>query len=162
VLINTLSDSKITSGVIQGRVKEAEETEKQINATRLTYTPAATRGSILYFVIADLGNINEMYQFSLEYFSALFLDCIRRSEKSDQLEQRLANIMKFASYNIFNNVARGIYGEHKITYSFMITTSIMRNAEVTNPHPHPHPHAHPHAHPHPHPHPNPNRNPNPR
>ena len=114
----------------QGRVKEAEETEKQINATRLTYTPAATRGSILYFVIADLGNINEMYQFSLEYFSALFLDCIRRSEKSDQLEQRLANIMKFASYNIFNNVARGIYGEHKITYSFMITTSIMRNAEV--------------------------------
>ena len=71
-----------------------------------------------------------MYQFSLEYFSALFLDCIRRSEKSDQLEQRLANIMKFASYNIFNNVARGIYGEHKITYSFMITTSIMRNAEV--------------------------------
>ena len=71
-----------------------------------------------------------MYQFSLEYFSALFLDCIRRSEKSDQLEQRLANIMKFASFNIFNNVARGIYGEHKITYSFMITTSIMRNAEV--------------------------------
>ena len=76
------------------------------------------------------GNINEMYQFSLEYFSALFLDCIRRSEKSAELEQRLANIMKFASYNIFNNVARGIYGEHKITYSFMITTSIMRNAEV--------------------------------
>jgi dynein heavy chain len=71
-----------------------------------------------------------MYQFSLEYFSALFLDCIRRSEKSAELEQRLANIMKFASYNIFNNVARGIYGEHKITYSFMITTSIMRNAEV--------------------------------
>ena len=153
MLINTLSDSKITSGVIQGRVKEAEETEKQINMTRLTYTPAATRGSILYFVIADLvnlnltptptptstptlnpnpnqGNINEMYQFSLEYFSALFLDCIRRSEKSAELEQRLANIMKFASYNIFNNVARGIYGEHKITYSFMITTSIMRNAEV--------------------------------
>ena len=76
-LINTLSDSKITSGVIQGRVQEAEETEKQINTTRLTYTTAATRGSILYFVIADLGNINEMYQFSLEYFSALFLDCIR-------------------------------------------------------------------------------------
>ena len=28
MLINALSDSKITSGVIQGRVKEAEETDK--------------------------------------------------------------------------------------------------------------------------------------
>jgi hypothetical protein len=74
--------------------------------------------------------------------------------------------MKFASYNIFNNVARGIYGEHKITYSFMITTSIMRNAEVTNPTPYPHPHAHAHPHPHPHPrphpHPHPHPHPNPR
>jgi len=128
VLINTLSDSKVTSGVIQGRVKEAEETEKQINATRLTYTPAATRGSILYFVIADLGNINEMYQFSLEYFSALFLDCIRRSEKSSDLGTRLTNIMEFASITIYNNVSRGVFGEHKITYSFMMTSSILRNA----------------------------------
>ena len=37
--------------------RTTRHTEKQINATRLTYTPAATRGSILYFVIADLGNI---------------------------------------------------------------------------------------------------------
>ena len=44
--------------------RTTRHTEKQINATRLTYTPAATRCSILYFVIANLGNINEMYQFS--------------------------------------------------------------------------------------------------
>ncbi|KAL3899975.1 MAG: hypothetical protein SGPRY_012545, partial [Prymnesium sp.] len=54
VLINALSDSKITSGVIMGRVQEAEVTEKEINATRLKYVPAATRGSIIYFTIADL------------------------------------------------------------------------------------------------------------
>ena len=47
--------------------RTTRHTDKQINATRLTYTPAATRCSILYFVIANLGNINEMYQFSLEY-----------------------------------------------------------------------------------------------
>merc|ERR1712185_190474 len=54
VLINTLSDSKITSGVINGRVAEAEETNKQINTTRMTYVPAAERGSIIYFTVADL------------------------------------------------------------------------------------------------------------
>ena len=55
VLINTLSDSKITSGVINTRVAEAEATNEQINTTRLTYVPAAERGSIIYFTIADLG-----------------------------------------------------------------------------------------------------------
>jgi len=125
-LINTLSDSKITSGVIQRRVKEAEETEKEINETRLTYTPAAVRGSILYFVIADLANIDPMYQFSLEYFTNLFHVCISKSIKSDVLETRLANIMEYASLNIYRNVSRGLFGEHKTIYAFLLTTSIMR------------------------------------
>jgi dynein heavy chain len=126
VLINTLSDSKVTSGVIKGRVKEAEETEREINLTRLTYTPAAVRGSILYFVIADLANIDPMYQFSLEYFTALFHACIAKSTKSDVLETRLRNIMAHASLSIYRNVSRGLFGEHKTIYSFMLATAILR------------------------------------
>jgi hypothetical protein len=42
------------------RVKEAEETERSINIARERYRPAATRGSILFFTIADLANINPM------------------------------------------------------------------------------------------------------
>jgi len=128
VLINTLSDSKITSGVINGRVAEAEETNKQINTTRLTYVPAAERGSIIYFTIADLALIGEMYQFSLEYFNALFLVCIQKSEKSPDLEVRLGNVMKYASFQIYANCSRALFGEHKITFSFMLTTAIMRKA----------------------------------
>lgn len=37
LLINTLNNSKLTSGVIKGRVREAEETEKEINASREEY-----------------------------------------------------------------------------------------------------------------------------
>ena len=57
---------------LQNRVLEAEETELSINAAREQYRPAATRGSILYFVIADLASISAMYQFSLKYFMNLF------------------------------------------------------------------------------------------
>jgi len=128
VLINALSDSKITSGVILGRVQEAEVTEKEINATRLQYVPAATRGSIIYFTIADLALIGDMYQFSLEYFNALFLICLQHSEKNADLDIRLENIRTYASLAIYNNVSRGLFGEHKITFSFMLITAIMRNA----------------------------------
>ena len=43
----------------------AEETEKLIDATRMGYVPIAEHSSILFFVIADIANIDPMYQYSL-------------------------------------------------------------------------------------------------
>jgi hypothetical protein len=103
-LINTLNNSKLTSGMISNRVKEAEETERSINETREHYRPTATRGSILYFVMADLALINPMYQFSLAYFTKLFSHCIDSSEKSDDLATRLQTLSAFITEFIFNNV----------------------------------------------------------
>lgn len=50
----------------------AKVVEIEINETRSLYTPVAIRGSILYFVIADLANIDPMYQNSLQYVKQLF------------------------------------------------------------------------------------------
>jgi hypothetical protein len=103
-LINTLNNSKLTSGMISNRVKEAEETERSINEAREHYRPTSTRGSILYFVMADLALINPMYQFSLGYFTNLFSHCIDSSEKSDDLPTRLQTLSVFTTEFIFNNV----------------------------------------------------------
>lgn len=54
VLVATLNNSKSTSDTITARVKEAEDTERDINAAREVYRPVPVRASILYFVIADL------------------------------------------------------------------------------------------------------------
>ena len=67
-----LDDSKVTSTEINGRIAEATVVEQQINETRLGYKPVAIRGSILYFVIADMARINDMYQNSLQYVKVLF------------------------------------------------------------------------------------------
>jgi dynein heavy chain len=64
-LINVLSDSKVTTKEINERMAASEIVEKEINETRALYTSISKRGSILYFVIADLANINDMYQNSL-------------------------------------------------------------------------------------------------
>lgn len=71
MLINTLNNSKLTSSVIQERVLEAEQTEIEINEAREQYRVVPNRASVLYFVIADLGLVDPMYQFSLSYFSVL-------------------------------------------------------------------------------------------
>eukprot|EP01037_Dinobryon_pediforme_P043113 gene43113-53914_t len=104
VLINTLSESKLTSIAIGERVAEAEITEQDINEARGRYLSAATRGSIIYFVIADLGGIDPMYQYSLGYYTSLFSRCIADSERSSDLTMRLSNIINYATLVIYQNI----------------------------------------------------------
>jgi dynein heavy chain len=59
---------------------EAEQTSKMINENRENYRLVARRGSVLYFVIADLGLIDPMYQYSLEFFGRLFNRRLQKSE----------------------------------------------------------------------------------
>jgi len=63
-LIETLSNSKVMSNMIKERVEESEKTNKSITETREKYRSAATRGSLIYFLIADLAEIDPMYQVS--------------------------------------------------------------------------------------------------
>ena len=70
-LINNLAQSKVTAVAIAGRLEEAEHTSKEINTARESYRIVANRGSVLYFVIASLGSIDAMYQYSLAFFKNL-------------------------------------------------------------------------------------------
>jgi dynein heavy chain len=128
VLINTLNNSKITSGMIQGRVKEAEVTEKEINEAREKYRTVASQGSIIYFVIADLALVGPMYQFSLTYFAKLFNKCLEDCEKSPKLPKRLRLLNDFTMDFMFTAVCRGLFEEHKLMYAFLLCTSYLRDA----------------------------------
>ncbi|XP_044299896.1 dynein axonemal heavy chain 6 isoform X2 [Varanus komodoensis] len=128
-LINTLQESKVTSGAIKVRLVEAETTEEKINAAREKYRPVATRGSVMYFVIASLSEIDPMYQFSLKYFKQLFNTTIEASEKNDVLELRLAILLSQTLYATYTNVSRGLFEQHKLIFSFMLCIEIMRQKE---------------------------------
>lgn len=60
-LIITLDQSKQTSSAIGERMEEAEKTSIMINESRELYRSVARRGSVLYFVIADLALVDPMY-----------------------------------------------------------------------------------------------------
>ena len=128
-LIETLGNSKVTSNVIKKRVQESEVTNKMINEAREKYRSAATRGSIVYFVIADMANIDPMYQYSLDYFQALFTKCIRESEKDDDIEVRLENLISYATYTIYANICRGLFERHKLLFSSLICFAILKHRE---------------------------------
>lgn len=97
------------------------------------YKRVAVRGSILYFVIADMARINDMYQNSLEYVKVLFNKAIDMTPKSNELETRLDSLIDVSTKTIFTNVSRGLFSRDKLIFSFLICTSIDRNnLEINN------------------------------
>jgi dynein heavy chain, axonemal len=60
-LIIVLENSKRTSKEINERMAQSLIVEEEINNTRNQYRSVAVRGSILFFVIADLAGIDPMY-----------------------------------------------------------------------------------------------------
>ncbi|XP_029949300.1 dynein heavy chain 6, axonemal [Salarias fasciatus] len=125
-LVTTLQESKVTSETIKHRLEEAEATELMINSARERYRPVATRGSVLYFVIASLSEIDPMYQFSLKYFKQLFNATIETAEQSSVLEERLQILLDQILLNSYINVSRGLFEQHKLICSFMLCVEIMR------------------------------------
>lgn len=86
--VQILSSSKVLANEISERQAVAEVTERKIDETRMGYTPIAVHSAILFFSIADLANIEPMYQYSLGWFINLFILSIDNSDKSEALEER--------------------------------------------------------------------------
>lgn len=69
-------------------MKVAEETERDIDATRLEYVPVAVRTQILFFCVSDLSNVDPMYQYSLEWFLGTFVLGIFKSKRAGTVPSR--------------------------------------------------------------------------
>lgn len=133
-LIENLKVSKITSTMVKEKIDEAEIKKVQIEEARSKYNPVAKRGSILYFVIADLPLIDPMYQFSLLYFSRLFNQIIETSEKSDDIDKRVQILLTAITEIIYLNVCRGLFNDHKKIFSFLVSSSIqLKMNEISKP-----------------------------
>lgn len=76
ILITYSVPLQVTSGVISTRLKEAEMTEEKITLAREKYRPVATRGSVMYFVVASMAEVDSMYQYSLKYFKQVLCDSL--------------------------------------------------------------------------------------
>ena len=70
-LISVLAETKEKVADVKTKLEKAVETKNMIAQKREQFRPVATRGSIVYFSIIDIGQVNWMYQISLEKFIEL-------------------------------------------------------------------------------------------
>jgi len=125
VLINTLGESKITSNKIQIKVKEAEKTAVVIAKTRESFTSVAFRVSQLFFTISDLAGVDPMYQYSLEWFIALFIKSIDKAAPASELAARLDSLNASFTSTLYLNVCMSLFEKDKLLFSFLLCLKIM-------------------------------------
>ncbi|MBZ3886078.1 Dynein heavy chain 1, axonemal [Sciurus carolinensis] len=131
-LIKVLEASKMKAAEIQAKVRIAEQTEKDIDLTRMEYIPVAVRTQILFFCVSDLANVDPMYQYSLEWFLNIFLSGIANSERAENLKKRISNINRYLTYSLYSNVCRSLFEKHKLMFAFLLCVRIMMNEGKIN------------------------------
>ncbi len=98
-------------------------TAAEIEETRIRYSPAAKRGAILFFVIASLSAITNMYEYSLASFLVVFNGSLHNSRRDASIEGRLRNIIDTLTYDVYAYTCLGLFERHKLMLSFQVRAS---------------------------------------
>lgn len=123
-LIETLEHTKKSATEVSMKIYQAEATAVDINRLRNAYRPAAKRGAILFFVLADMAMVNPMYQYSLISYLEVFTFSLRRALPDLALPTRLNNIINTLTKSVYDYGCTGIFEKHKLLFSFQICTRI--------------------------------------
>ncbi|XP_060531534.1 dynein axonemal heavy chain 1-like [Cylas formicarius] len=130
--IITLEASKVKSDDIKGQIESAEITQIDIDNTRAAYIPVANRAQILFFCLADLSNVDPMYQYSLEWFISIFISTIAGTERSAETNTRVRTINEHFTFNLFSNVCRSLFEKNKLHFAFLMCVRILMDEGKIN------------------------------
>ena len=133
-LIETLENTKSSATEVTEKLYLASMTAADINNLREAYRPAAKRGAILFFVLADMATVNSMYQYSLTSYLQVFIYSLKKALPNPTIVKRLNNIIEMLTRNVYEYGCTGIFEKHKLLFSFQICTRIEQSVDnVTQP-----------------------------
>jgi dynein heavy chain len=132
-LIENLEETKVTSLEIQKKVAEGKETAKVIDTSREVYRPVAARGSLMYFLVDKLNQLEHMYQYSMANFVDILTFGMIATPASEDLKKRIDSMVDVTCFRVFSYVASGLFERHKLIYASQLCFKIQFQQELIDP-----------------------------
>lgn len=105
-------ESKTASNRAKEKAAAAERMQRRIQLTRGEYQPIANRAACLYFIVTSLVKIDSMYQFSLDWFVALFQSTILKCTSPKRaVSLRVRELTQSFTYAVFQSVSRALFSK---------------------------------------------------
>lgn len=103
---------------------------KSIKKVAETYKELGFRVGNLFFCVMDLSGVEPMYQYSLEWFSELYVKAIATEPKNK--DTRVKDIVRIFTQLLFKTVSRSLFEKDKLLFSFLIYLKVLQcDATVT-------------------------------
>lgn len=122
--IEVFERSKNISEEIAVKQEVSKRTADLIQEFREGFREVAKRASTMYYCVADLGQIDAMYQFSVNWYQQLYVQSIENANKCRDVPRRVQILLEAITRNLYANVCRSIFEKDKLLFSFMLTMRI--------------------------------------
>jgi dynein heavy chain, axonemal len=122
--IEILSAASALSADIEKKQELAKVTEEEIDEARISYQPIALRTAGLFFCIQDMCQIDPMYQYSLPFFTNLFVNAIVDAPLAEEPEVRAQNLNAEFLSSLYRNICRSLFEKDKNIFSFLLAIKL--------------------------------------
>merc|ERR1711865_543410 len=127
------ANTKAKANEVGQKLQDAADRTIEINEKREQFRPVATRGSIVYFNMVDMTNVENpitaepsgwMYNCSLLQFLEQFDISVRLSEKCQPTSKRVDKIVQYLTYQVYRYTNRGLFERDKMMFKLLMTLKI--------------------------------------
>ncbi|VVC32081.1 Dynein heavy chain, domain-2,Dynein heavy chain domain,Dynein heavy chain, domain-1,Dynein heavy chain, P- [Cinara cedri] len=123
-LLSKIEDikSKINSNTVE--LQLSFDSMSMIHNSRNVYGSISKRGALFYMILYGFKTIDPLYQFSIDLFVQLFLNSINSSQKDKIVLNRISNIIKTLTNDVFEFSCISIYEKHNLLFLFQIAYTL--------------------------------------
>uniref|UniRef100_A0A1I8HIQ5 DHC_N1 domain-containing protein n=2 Tax=Macrostomum lignano TaxID=282301 RepID=A0A1I8HIQ5_9PLAT len=119
-LVEVLREAKQASEEARERLSAATEGEARLCRAREDLRPVASRGRLLYSLVADLALLSPMYSQSLDLFLRHYRASLAEAAKSPIALRRIANLIDSLTRRVYRATSRGLYAADRAAYSLLL------------------------------------------